>query len=61
MKKLSFEDGRIVLRNLDGTFFWARHWYDLKNSDRNGYVDVCIEGTLTQESEFFKETKHTNL
>ena len=57
MKKLSFENGHIVLRNLDGTLAWSRHWVDMKGSyegerDEGGYVEVLIEGKLVQNSHY---------
>lgn len=60
MKKLSFEEGHLVLRNLDGTLFWSRHWVDMVGShlggDRNGgYIEVLIEGMLHQKSEYPQE------
>jgi hypothetical protein len=60
MKKLSFENGHIVLRNLDGTLAWSRHWVDMKKSyigekDDGGYIEVFIEGTLIQKSDFIDE------
>jgi hypothetical protein len=60
MKKLSFEDGHLVLRDLDGKLFWSRHWVDMKGSftgepDDGGYIEVFIEGKLTQKSDFSEE------
>jgi hypothetical protein len=60
MKKLSFEDGHIVLRNLDGTLAWSRHWVDMKGSyigdkDGGGYIEVLLEGKIFQKSDFHQE------
>ena len=62
MKKLSFEDGQLVLRNLDGTLCWSRHWVDMigsceKDCDDGGYIEVFIEGTLHQKSKYSEEER----
>lgn len=66
MKKLSYEDGHLVLRNLDGKLFWSSHWVDLKGSyiDCNklgGYKEILIEGTLTMKSDFTEEERTMSL
>jgi hypothetical protein len=60
MKKLSLEEGHLVLRNLDGTLFWSRHWGDMIGSyqghyDGGGYIEIFIEGTLHQKSKYPEE------
>lgn len=62
-KKLSFEDGHIVLRDEDGKLFWNRHWVDMKGShidddDNGGYVEVFIEGdfSIVTKSDFANES-----
>jgi len=60
MKKLSFEDGHLVLRDLDGKLCWSRHWVDMigsyKGDDEDGgYIEIFIEGTLHQKSKYSKE------
>ena len=62
MKKLSYEDGCLVLRDLDGKLFWSSHWVDLKGSCINcdksgGYKTILISGELTEQSDFSDETK----
>lgn len=62
MKKLSYEDGHLVLRKLDGKLFWSSHWVDLKGScmdcDKSGgYKEIFLEGTLTIKSAFAEEEK----
>ncbi len=62
-KKLSFEDGHIVLRDEDGKLFWNRHWVDMKGScadggsKEGGYVEVFIEGdfSIVTKSDFQEE------
>ena len=62
-KKLSFENGHIVLRDEDGKLFWNRHWIDMKGSyddcggDVGGYVEVFIEGdfSIVTKSDFQEE------
>lgn len=67
MKKLSFEDGHIVLRNLDGTLFWSRHWVDMKGSyekdeDNGGYIEVFLDGgNLIVKSDFSDEEMTYNI
>ena len=53
MKKLSYEDGHLVLRDLDGTLFWSSHWVDMKGSyvgeySEGGYKEIIIEGKLIE-------------
>lgn len=60
MKKLSYEAGHLVLRNLDGTLFWSSHWVDLKGSysdepDSGGYKQVLLTGTLEIKSDYSEE------
>jgi hypothetical protein len=62
MKKLSYEDGHLVFRNLDGKLFWSSHWVDLKGSyidcDKSGgYKQILLEGTLTIKSDFAEEER----
>ena len=59
MKKLSYEDGQLVLRSEDGTLFWSSHRIDIKGSfgdgkesDDGGYKEVWIEGMLIETSDF---------
>jgi hypothetical protein len=61
-KKLSFENGHIVLRDEDGKLFWSRHWVDMKGSyndsdDGGGYVEIFIEGdfSIVTKSDFQEE------
>jgi hypothetical protein len=60
MKKLSLEEGHLVLRDLDGTLCWSRHWVDMigsyqGNNDGGGYIEIFIEGTLHQKSKYSEE------
>jgi hypothetical protein len=60
MKKLSLEEGHLVLRDLDGTLCWSRHWIDMIGSYRDlqndgGYIEIFIEGTLHQKSKYPEE------
>lgn len=62
MKKLSYEDGHLVLRNLDGTLFWSSHWVDMKGScvdcsKDGGYKTILISGELIEQSDFSDEKK----
>jgi hypothetical protein len=62
MKKLSYEDGLLVLRDLDGKLFWSSHWVDLKGSCVNGdnsggYKEILLEGNLTIKSYFTEEER----
>lgn len=67
MKKLSFEDGYLVLRDFDGKLCWSRHWVDMIGShkgdddDDGGYIEIFIEGTLHQKSKYSKEEIKYNL
>lgn len=66
-KKLSFENGYIVLRDEDGKLFWSSHWSDLKNSYitspsgepmKGGYKEIYIESdnaSLIIKSDFEDE------
>lgn len=60
MKRLSYENGNIVLRDLDGKLHWSRHWVDMKGSyvgenDGGGYIEVLIDGKLIQNSDYHSE------
>lgn len=62
MKKLSYENGHLVLRNEDGTLFWNTHWVDMKDSyvdepSEGGYKEVWITGELTERSIFYPDKK----
>jgi hypothetical protein len=67
MKKLSLEEGHLVLRNLDGTLCWSRHWIDMIGSyrdiqnDGGGYIEIFIEGTLHQKSKYPEEERKYEL
>jgi len=66
MKKLSFEDGHLVLRDLDGKLCWSRHWVDVVGSYEGefvdgGYVEIFIEGTLHQKSKHSEEERKYEL
>lgn len=67
MKKLTFEDGHLVLRNQDGTLFWSSHVVDIKDSyvgkqDGGGYKEVWIDGgKLVEKNLFQKEDKILDL
>jgi hypothetical protein len=66
MKKLSFEDGHLVLRDLDGKLYWSRHWLDMIGSHHGdnyngGYIEIFIEGTLHQKSKYPEEERKYEL
>lgn len=66
MKKLSYEDGHIVIRNMDGTLFWSSHWGEMKGSyvgkpDPGGYKEILIEGTLFEKSLYCELNKQLEL
>jgi hypothetical protein len=66
MKKLSFEKGHLVLRDLDGKFCWSRHWGDMVGSYEgefvdDGYIEIFIEGTLHQKSKYPKKERKYEL
>ena len=66
MKKLSYEDGHVVLRDLDGTLYWSSHWVDMKKSYVGepcigGYKEILIEGKLIEKHDYYKEDKVLNL
>ncbi len=56
MKKLSYEDGHIVLRSEDGNLFWNSHVIDLKD-DEGGFKTILIEGKLIEKSEYRKDDR----
>ena len=62
MKKLTYEDGYIVVRNMDGTLFWSSHWGDVKGSyveerSKGGYKTILLEGTLIEDNDYYGEKK----
>lgn len=63
MKKLSYEDGHLVIRDLDGKLYWSAHVIDVVNSyqgkpELGGYKEILIEGKLT-ETNFISNTEKT--
>lgn len=66
MKKLSYEDGHLVLRDMDGTLYWSSHWVDMKGSyvgeyDEGGYKEILIEGKLIQKTDYSEDDKVIDL
>lgn len=62
MKKLSFEDGNVVVRNMDGTLHWNSHWADMKGSHdgdcrEGGYKEILIEGILIENNDYAGEKR----
>jgi hypothetical protein len=62
MKKLSYEDGHVVLRDMDGTLYWSSHWVDMKRSFIGdpcdaGYIEIFIEGVLIEKNDYYKDDK----
>ena len=62
MKKLSYEDGHLVLRNFDGTLWWNSHWVDLKGSytgepSEGGYKEIWVAGKVIENHDYYKEPK----
>lgn len=63
MKKLSYEGGHLVIRNMDGTLHWNSHWVDMKGSYddeycEGGYKEILIEGILIENHDYNGEKKY---
>ena len=56
MKKLTYEDGHIVIRDGDGKLFWSSHYVDLKD-EGGGYKEIYLEGKLIEKNDFSSEDK----
>jgi len=62
MKKLSFESGNLVIRDMDGFLCWSSHWIDMKGSYEGeymegGYKEILIEGFLIEKHDYAEDKK----
>lgn len=62
MKRLTYENGHIIIREMDGTLFWSSHWLDIRDAyndeySEGGYKTILIEGTLTEKNIYLKDKK----
>lgn len=59
MKKLQYEDGHVVIREMDGTLYWSSHWVDMKHSyvgepsTDGGYKTILLEGSLIEDNDYY--------
>lgn len=65
MKKLSYENGDIVIRDIDGTLVWSAHIADTIGCyqgefTQGGYKTILLEGNLFEKCPYY-ETKKIEL
>jgi hypothetical protein len=62
MVKLSYEDGHLVIRNMNGILVWNSHWVDMKGSyvgepSEGGYKEIILTGELIEKHDYYPEDK----
>ncbi len=62
MVKLKYEDGHVVIRNMNGFLVWSSHWGDMKGSYvdepcEGGYKEIYLTGELIEKNDYNAEDK----